>query len=411
METVFVARQPVLDKDLSRYGYELLFRSGLGNAASMGDGDSAISEIIMNTFSDATLDDLVGDSPVLINLSRRYLLKSAPLNLPSQRTTIQILDDIQLDEAALESVRELKSVGYAIGVDDFQYSRASDSLLDMIDVVKLEMPTLLSSEGAYLIERLRRFNVAVIAGNIEDYSQFERCRAIGCDYFQGFFLGRPNNRLNSDIPSDSKDSLALLGESHAASTDLKALETIISRDPSLSEKLLRYINSAMYHHAFEIRDLNQAIMMLGINELRRWISIAVLCDAPGKPDELITLLLIRARMAELLSLEMAPQQSDACFMAGLFSGLDAVFSAPMETVVDQLTLPQDIRDSLLYRTGSVGQVLLAVLAYEEGDPSGLHLPLLTAEQVRQRYIDSIHWHQQQRHHFQGTSNQSIRARS
>ncbi len=395
METAFVARQPVLDQNLDLYGYELLFRSGPGDAVSMGDGDSAISEIIMNTFSTVTLDDLVGNSPVLINLSRRYLLRSAPLSLPIQRTTIQILDDIHLDDAALESIRQLKSLGYTIAVDDFQYSRASDSLLNIIDVVKLEMPTLLSSDGPHLIERLRRYNVTVIAGNIEDYSQFERCRAIGCDFFQGDFLSRPDTRVTPHTPSECKTYLALLAEIHDPATDLQALEALIRKDSSLGEKLLGYINSAIYHHAFEVRDLNQAIMMLGINELRRWLSIAVLDRAPNKPDELLTLLLIRARMAELLSLDMAPRQSDTCFMAGLFSGLDAVFSAPMETVTDQLTLPDEIEDALLYRTGPVGQVLLAVLAYEEGDPSGLHLPLLTAEQVRQYYIDSIHWHQQQ----------------
>lgn len=396
MESVFVARQPIFRRDLSLYGYELLFRAGASaDSADIGDGDSATSEVIMNTFTVFGLQDLVGEAPAFINLTRRFLVESGPLPLPLEQTVIEILEDVEIDDALIESARRLKKEGYTIALDDFRYSPAWEPLLALADIVKVEVETLFSGDGEPLLDFLRTFDVKILAEKIEDYEQLRRCRELGCDYFQGYFLSRPAIASSTTITTERIAITELLARIHAPETDLLDLEKIISHDLSLSYKLLRYINSAYYRRNFEIRSLRQAVMMLGFHELRRWASIVALCSITDKSEELINMLLIRAKMCELIAEQVAPDHVEASFIAGLFSGLDALLDRPLEEVLERLPLAADIKQALLEHRGPVGDVLTSVRAYEEADPSGLHLPDFTAEQVRQHYLNALQWQQQQ----------------
>ena len=69
-----VARQPIYDRRLDLVAYELLYRPGNPNRASAIDPDAATSSVILNAFAEIGLDNLVGDSLVHINVSRRFLL-------------------------------------------------------------------------------------------------------------------------------------------------------------------------------------------------------------------------------------------------------------------------------------------------------------------------------------------------
>lgn len=396
MENVFVARQPIFRRDLSLYGYELLFRAGASAvSADVRNGDSATSEVIMNTFTVFGLQDLVGDATAFINLTRRFLVESGPLPLPLEQTVIEILEDVEVDEALIEAIGRLRDEGYTIALDDFRYSSDREPLLRQADIVKLEVDTLLAPEAPALLEFLRRFDVRILAEKIEDYEQLRQCRELDCDYYQGYFLSRPAIASSTAITTERLAITELLARIHAPETDLLDLEKIISHDLSLSYKLLRYINSAYYRRAFEIHSLRQAVMMLGFRELRRWASIVALSSITDKSEELVNMLLVRAKMCELIAEQVAPDQIDSSFIAGLFSGLDALLDRPLEEIIERLPLAGDIKLALLEYRGPVGEVLASVLAYEDADPSGLHLPAFTADQVRQHYLNALQWQQQQ----------------
>ncbi|MCP1726883.1 EAL and modified HD-GYP domain-containing signal transduction protein [Natronospira proteinivora] len=395
MESVFVARQPIFNRKLQLYAYELLFRSGIKVSADFSDGDAATSEVILNTFTVFGLDELVGKAPAFINLTRRFLVQQDPLPLPQDRTVIEILEDVVIDEELIRSVERRKREGYTIALDDFFYTPQSEPLLEMVDIVKLEVPTLLDGQAPSLIEHLKRFNLTLVAEKIENQSQLDHCRELGCDYFQGYFLSRPDISSGTRLSSERIAMMELLGRLHDPEADILDLESVISKDLALSYKLLRYINSAYYRRAFEIRSLRQAVMMLGMRELRRWASIVSLSQASEKPEELINQLLVRAKMCELIAEEIAPDYSDVAFIAGLFSGLDALLNCTMEEALEKLPLAAEIRQALLEREGPVGEFLGAVLAYENADSIGLNASLVTPDRLRERYLAALQWQQRQ----------------
>lgn len=395
MENVFVARQPIFRRNLSRYGYELLFRANATAAsAQIRDGDSATSEVIMNTFTVFGLRDLVGDSPAFINLTRRFIVESGPLPLPIEQTVIEVLEDVKVDDVLIEAIGRWRSEGYTIALDDFSYSGNKEPLLQLAHIIKLEVTTLMSPDAPELLRFLRGFDVRILAEKIEDHEQLRHCRELGCDYYQGNFLSRPVVASATRNTNEPSAVTKLLARIHDPATDLLDLERIISRDQFLSHKLLRYINSTYYRRIFEIPSLRQAVMMLGIRELRRWASIVALSLIDEKPEELRNMLLVRARMCELIAEKVTPDIAEFSFMAGLFSGLDALLDRPLEEILERLPLIDDVKLALLEHRGPVGNVLASVLAYEDADPSALHLPDFTAEQVRQSYLDALQWQQQ-----------------
>jgi EAL and modified HD-GYP domain-containing signal transduction protein len=69
---IFIGRQPIYDRKLGVYAYELLFRAADMNTATITDGDKATSDVIINTFLEIGLDNIVGDRLAFIGTTGRY---------------------------------------------------------------------------------------------------------------------------------------------------------------------------------------------------------------------------------------------------------------------------------------------------------------------------------------------------
>lgn len=394
MDRVFIARQPIFRRDWSLYGYELLFRSDWSNRAEFEDGDSATSEVIMNTFTVFGLNDLVGENPAFINLTRRFLTGDLPLPLPSEQTVVEVLEDTTLDRELIDSIKQLRSQGFSIALDDFRHRPGTEKILPWVDIVKIEMGDLRKPDAANMIAGLRKYDVRILAEKLESREDFEHCRELGCDLFQGYFLSPPKVESDRNLSSNRQAVLDLLVRVNDPDADLEDLEKLIQRDISLSYKLLRYINSAYYRRSYPIESIRQAVVMLGLRELRRWASIVSLCSLSDTPDELIKLLLIRAKLCELIARDLAPDYPDAAFMAGLFSDLDEVLGKPMAEVVGQLPISDVIRQALVDHTGPVGMALQRATEYERADQRALKDPALSPDQIRQHYLNAVNWQQE-----------------
>ena len=80
MSDIFIGRQPIFNVDLNVYAYELLFHSSEDQVTvSILDGDIATSQVILNTFVDIGLENLVGRHKAFINLTQ-HLQANISLN-------------------------------------------------------------------------------------------------------------------------------------------------------------------------------------------------------------------------------------------------------------------------------------------------------------------------------------------
>lgn len=189
MQNVFVGRQPIYDIESALFGYELLYRSGEKvNAADFEDGDWATSQVILNAFVEIGLESLVGQSLAFINFTENFLLEGLCHQLPPGRVVVEILEDVTVNDALLTAVGELAGAGYTIALDDFIYRPELEPLLQFAHIVKVDVRGVDRKDLAAHTEQLKHFDVKLVAEKVETLDEFEYCKSLGYELFQGYFF-------------------------------------------------------------------------------------------------------------------------------------------------------------------------------------------------------------------------------
>ena len=282
---------------------------------------------------------------------------------------LEILEDVEPDEEVLQATKRLKGAGYTIALDDFTYDPSFDPLIELADVVKIEALGRSTAELREVAARIRRFpGTRLLAEKVETHAQLAACRDMGFELFQGYVLCEPQVVRGRTMAPANVERLRLISDLLDPALEFEELERIIGRDVALSYKLLRYINSALFGFRRTLGSVRDALTMLGVEAIRRWVTLIVLASREDAPSELVVLGLARAQMCEAL----APRASDgaAHFMTGLFSVLDAILDAPMDDLLGQLPLDPSIANALRHGAGEKGAVLRGVLAFERADVAG-----------------------------------------
>jgi c-di-GMP phosphodiesterase len=314
-----------------------------------------------------------------------------PLPAPQGRLGLEILEDIPVDDRLVAAVRELSARGYTIALDDFIFHESLAALVDAADIVKIDVAAMSAADITEHVRLLRREGLALLAEKVETREVFEFCRELGFDYFQGYFLCRPNIVRGLRMPASRASILHLLATLQSPETTSQDLERIISQDVSLSFKLLRYINSLYFALPRRIDSIHQAVVYLGTEAIRTWVMLFALSGIDDKPHELVTTALVRARMCELVGDALGDPDRASLFTVGLFSTLDAMMDRPMRVVLQALPLSQEARAALLRHEGRTGAVLACVLAYERADWAGIEGLGLESTRIRDAYLQSVAW--------------------
>ncbi len=365
-----VARQPILDRSLRLYAYELLFRpSATARSAGTLDPNLMASRVILGALGDIGLEGLVGEHRAFVNMTRDLLLSAAHEVLPPGATVLELLEDVPADDEVLEAVEALSRRGYRIALDDFVYHPSLEPLLELADIVKLDVLEMSFDEIERAVDKLRPFDVQLLAERVETHEMYQRCRGMGFDYFQGYFFARPQIVAGRTLPHGQVTALELLRLLNDPGTDFDELEAVVSRDMSLSYRLLRHLNSPALGLRRKVTSSREALVLLGERNVRKWASLVVFSSVGGdKPSELLKSAQVRARMCEQLAVAAGePVAPATAFTAGLFSLLDALLDRPMEVALAPLGLTGDLREALVDGSGPLGDVLAVALAWERGD--------------------------------------------
>lgn len=391
MEQIFIGRQPIYTKDMQVAGYELLHRAGADNRMALSDGDRATTEVLIGSCMDFGLEALVGEQPAFINLTRSFVLGERPLPFPSERVVLEILEDVVFDPPVLAGLARLAEQGFTIALDDFQFQEDAVPALAIADIVKVDVLQHDPAELERQVAQLRPFGVKLLAEKVESHEMFARCKALGFDYFQGYFFCRPNLIEGRRHASHRATILSLLAALQKPDVDLKELEALIVQDSALTLRLLRYINSAGVGLRRTVTSIRQALMLIGSRTIQNWVTLILLAGVNDKPAELTRTALIRARMCELIALAERRPQPAAYFTAGLLSLLDAALDRPMPELLAQLPVDEHIKAALLNREGELGKTLQGVLDYEQGAWERLEQDAGQASTYRQGYVDALQW--------------------
>ena len=389
MQDIYVARQSIYDAQLRVAGYEVLFRGSHENRAVVADGNQATSELLLSAVVDIGLERVVGSKLAFVNLTREFLLGHHPLPLDSRQLVLEILEDVIIDQELIDGVARLVSDGYALALDDAVFRDELAPLLRLASIVKIELPSIPTGDLPFHVQQFRRYPVKLLAEKVETLEEFTRCRDLGFEYFQGFFLSRPQMISGKRGRPSEIAVLQVLGRLSDPDVRIDELEQIIKNDAALSYKLLRYINSARFSRPTKIESLRQVILLLGLQGIRTMAMLAALAGTLRRPGDLLKDATQRALMCEQLARLQDNGEASACFTAGLISSLDAVFELPLPEILALLPLTDDLKRAVLEHQGDIGEVLHCAIANERADWDAIRCGTLTPDEIRGAYLFAI----------------------
>ncbi len=401
--TLFLARQPIFDKQLDLFAYELLFRSNQANLSgvTVENGDIATSQVISTTFLEFGIDRVLNNKLGFINLTRAFITGEIPVPFSPNQVVLEILEDIAIDDEVIEGVKRLASEGYTIALDDFIYHTDTEPLIECAKIIKIDLLALSDKELIEHVKILKKHHVKLLAEKVETHEQHQFCQQLGFDYYQGYFFCKPTVIDDKPLPNSKITALKILKELQRPGITVEEIELLIKQDVTLSYKLLRYLNSAALALPKKVDSLRQAVIYLGLNTIKSWTSIIVFSNVESQmANEQLTTGLIRARMAELLAAKFSCD-NDTAFMLGLFSIADALFNKPMPFLLKALPISESVKLALEESTGDLGQLISFIRSHERGTIK--HIPTtLTVTEVNKAYLDASDWASQTAKGLQAT---------
>jgi len=388
-EDIFVGRQPILDRRLDVFAYELLFRSSDRNRADHVCDEDATNQVLSNTFFEIGFTEMVGDALAFINCPRSVLMDES--YLPSDRVVLEVLEHLTVDQALVDGCRARKEQGFRLALDDFIYSPQWRPLMDIADFVKLDVRESPPDEVERLARDFRERGVRLLAEKVETRQEYEWLRGLGFELFQGYFFSRPEVISTRKIPTGSLAALRMIAEFQKPGASAKKLTEIVSHDVSLSYKILRFVNSAALGLPRKIDSVQQAIVLIGLNPLRQWATLIMMNANEPPPAEVTRNALVRAKFCELIAVETGHDGSAAFFMVGLLSCLEQCLRVPLADALGELSLNDECTAALLSFEGRIGRALRCAVAYETCDWEQIAFEPLPANTLTRLYTEASSW--------------------
>jgi len=383
---VVVGRQPIFDRDLAVFGYELLFRpvSVLAIADAAGArGDQMTADVLFGSVS-IGVERLVGGKQLFCNGSRGVLTGEVPVLLSPDQTVIEVLESVVPDAEVLAGCRRLRDRGFTLALDDVSVFADAEPFIELASIVKIDIQATAPEDLARLVERCRRPGIALIAEKVETIADLSRCMALGFDYYQGYFLARPCLVPGRTLDAGQVAKLRMAARLLDGECPISELEDIIRTDPAMALQLLQLAGvGAARGLARTVQTIREALVLVGWRRLQSWVSLLLIGGREQATEEGLTTALARARMCELVAETTDPSLAEVAFTAGMLSTFDVLLNVPLEDVLQDLPLDERLCRAILCAEGSLGWLVHDVADYQLGRPedatrSGLNDAVLSA---------------------------------
>lgn len=394
---VFVATQPIFNVKKKIVAYELLFRSNSNNYYDGTDGDDATSNVISNSFTIIGLEKLTFGKRAFINFTESLLLNETPLLLNKDEIVVEILENIKPTKDIINTCNKLKSLGYILALDDFVFSPEYEPLIELADIIKVDFIITKGKERGDIIKRAKNKNIEFLAEKVETLVEYDEAVRLGYSYFQGYFLSKPTTFKGKDIPSNTLNKFNLLKAVSEENFDISKIEDIIKIDVSFSYKLLKYINSASFGLKAEINSIKQALVLLGKQEVVKWLSLLIINTiGENKNESIVSSSVTRAKFGELIAPKMKlTKWSSDIFIMEMFSNIDVLLDMPMKEVLERLPISKDVKMALLGEKNIFKIIHELIKAYFEGNWNlfSIYAKALNLKEsdLPEDYISALEW--------------------
>ncbi len=383
-----VGRETVIDSGGKVVGYELLFHPAEGDDEV--SRDASTSGVITAAFGSFASQVFGTRRQLYVNAPRAFFTTRRDMPFSPQNVVLEILGDVEVDEAIVDGVIRLKERGFRVAVDGWATGPDYERLLPIVDVVKVDLADLahIAPEAPALAQFVDYVHemaptAHLLADGVKDEATRARCVSAGFTLFQGPHFHKRSSPASATSVSQLV-SLRLLAALSDPETSANLIEQLVSADAGLSLRVLGMANSAG-GATYEVTSLRQAIVLVGRRQLTAWVMLGAFHGRMDGGREEAVDVLTRARMCELLAARVPGVAAGNAYAAGLVTGVVDILGADAGTVVKSSNLTDVVAKAVLEREGELGALLDAV---EEFDQTGL----TTSEILHTDVVESAHLH-------------------
>lgn len=354
MEDLFVGRQPILDKQGNLFAFELLYRNNQENSFPNINPEVATIQVIVNTFLSPGFEQIAAEK-TFINFSAGLLVTTIFDTLDPRRVVIEVLEDVQMTEEIVGRLKQLKEAGFKIALDDFILEKQHyryPILFEIVDYIKVDF-LLASKEERRAVEGLKKSypHLVLLAEKIETKAEYEEAKKDGYELFQGYYFSKPEIVKNGKLPSDALHYFELMRLLNDENSSVDQIAKVVMGDVSLAYKVLKQTNTYAYQSLERISSVRQAIVRIGLKELKRWVQFLAIYQEDFKGMEgrlkvLVNHSLVRANTCEMLAIQCGKKNADEYYMLGMFSLIDQILQRNRADIYPTMPVSTEIIETL-----------------------------------------------------------------
>ncbi|MBQ8435825.1 MAG: HDOD domain-containing protein [Oscillospiraceae bacterium] len=363
----YIVRQALVNENQQTFGYEILYTDN--NYTNDRTDDLSAANAIENFLSSMDSERFLDGKLAFLTFTHNLLEKNIPKMFTTNKLVIQIEDSLITNPISQGYITKLKQCGYKIAVIDFEFAPRFFGILDIVDYIKVNFSSNDPSVDN-IVNIGKSFGKKIIAYNIETAAQYEHAKSLDCAYYQGSYVSEKLPSSIKTVNHIQSNFFLLMIAVTKDEPDIDEIESIISRDVSLTYSLLKLVNSAYFALRNRAKSVKQALVILGLGQLKQWIYLLSFKQDDGSmPDELIKISFLRATFAaELVGFasNMPISRSEA-YLMGMFSTLGKLMRMPLNEVLGQLPIGDEIKDALLKQEGRTGLLYKLIMSYEKAD--------------------------------------------
>ena len=361
MNDLYVSKQKIIDQNNVSFAYELVFKDSSNRSIGFSNSLKATSQLIISTISSSELNNLLGKkSLAFINVDETTLTKGILGVLDKKRFVLNILEDIKLTEDVIKSIVSYKKQGFILSLEHFDSSARMiikfQRLFNYIDIIKMDILVSEVENMEKVMEKFAGTHVKLLAQGVESKEDYEDCKEMGFDYFQGDYLDSPELIEISASKEPTQFIILQLIRIIKQNNSTEELEFFIKQQPDLSYKLIQFFNK-LEKLDIQVESLTQVITLLGRNKLLKWL-VVYLYSELSQNSTSKTLLELALRRAKIMEEDADEHNKDKAYLAGMFSMLGSIFDTDIHELMNYVKMDRDITKLVLERKGIFASSLM-----------------------------------------------------
>ncbi len=393
-----VTRLALLGRDTNVFGYELRSARRTPLHGDSTETISAFAGYLARLSEREGLSSYVGTRPAFITVDESFLRSEEYRLFPAGQTYLLLHSDYasEADEDAgdLNSLfHSARRAGYRIGLAGVTSDTFGVGKIPKVDIVTIDNAAQGTQASGHLAGIARQAGVLACACSVQNPGQFAQLQG-QFDLFQGFFYQRKKESGEKAINTGRLATLQLLTECSNPDATLEMFESIIGRDPTLTLRVMQLANSGFASLSRRLNSLREALITVGVRNVRNLAMIASLNRLEDSQRELLVNCLVRAKMCEGLARNAGVVPSTA-FTAGLLSMLDAFVGLSLAEAADLASLSDELKAAIVNHEGVLGKLVASSIAYERAAFVGPPTETMTNADVAEAYLSAVMWAQDQ----------------